>query len=63
MQTTIATTTRRVAALVLTAFIIASTVFAFASANTATVSDAQAKEKGPTIQQKQMLDDVMCCQS
>jgi hypothetical protein len=40
MQTTTATTTRRVAALVLTALMIASTAFAFASAITA--DDAQA---------------------
>jgi hypothetical protein len=60
---TIATGRNKVVVLVLATLMIALAVFAGASANTATVSDAQAKEKGPTIQQKQMLDDVMCCQS
>jgi hypothetical protein len=62
MNTT-ATNGRKVLVLVLATLMIALAVFAGASANTAIVSDAQAKEKGPTIQQKQMLDDVMCCQS
>jgi hypothetical protein len=60
---TIATGRNKVVVLVLATLMIALAVFAGASANTATVSDAQAKQKGPTIQQKQMLDDVMCCQS
>jgi hypothetical protein len=56
-------TGRKVVVLVLATLMIALAVFAGASANTATVSDAQAKEKGPTVQMKHMLDDVMCCQS
>ena len=54
MQTT-ATSGRKVLVLVLATLMIALAVFAGASANRATVSDAQAKEKGPTVQMKQML--------
>jgi hypothetical protein len=54
MNTT-ATTGRKVLVLVLATLMIALAVFAATSANTTTVNDAQAKEKGPTVQMKQML--------
>jgi hypothetical protein len=56
-------TRRKVAILVLTALMTTGAVFAAASASTSAVGDAQAKQKTVTVQQKQMLDDVMCCQS
>ncbi len=48
-------TGRKVVVLVLATLMIALALFAGASANRATVSDAQAKEKGPTVQQKQQM--------
>lgn len=54
---------RKVVVLALVALMIAVAVFAGALANTATVSAAHEKQKTPTVAQKQMLDDVMCCQS
>ena len=54
MNTTIANG-RKVSVLVLATLMIALALFAGASANRATVSDAQAKEKGPTVQMKQQM--------
>ena len=48
-------TGHKVVVLVLATLMIALALFAGASANRATVSDAQAKEKGPTVQQKHQM--------
>ena len=49
-------TGRKAVVLVLATLLVALAVFAGASASTATVSDAHAaKEKGPSVQMKQMI--------
>ncbi len=50
---------RKVSVLVLATLVIAGTVFAGVSTSTPAVSDAHAKEKVPSVQMKQHLDN--CC--